>query len=159
MQTYYEMSYMNTLKSDLIIIIYNKVYKLYMNDVLMELKETQNKITKQLDDIILDELIIANNFNSDWRIGMVKFDNPHNLPKKITKLHLEDQIYHEYGKNKGQLYKTKHFFVNIAKYGNTWLDIWKCVDELFNNKNDFENRFFIGFEQFNEDTMNCIFSN
>jgi len=153
------MSYMNTLKSDIICIIYNKVYKLYMNDVLKELKETQNKITKLIDDIYLDELIISNNFNTDWRIGTVKFDNPHNLPKNITKLYLEDNIYHEYGKNKGKLYRTNHYFVKIEKYGDTWLDIWKCVEELFNNKNDYENHVFVGLKQLNEDTMNCIFSN
>tara|TARA_B110000503_G_scaffold130406_1_gene203761 strand:- start:164 stop:562 length:399 start_codon:yes stop_codon:yes gene_type:complete len=131
-----------------------------MNDVLIQLKETQNKITSFIDDIyLINELIVANSFNTDWRIGMVKFDNPHNLSKKITKLHLEEHVYHEYGRNKGTLYRTNHYFVNIEKYGNTWLDIWKCAEELFNNKNDFENRFLIGFEQFNENTMNCIFSN
>jgi predicted RNA-binding protein len=150
---------MNTLKQDVIIIIYNKVYKLYMNDVLKELKETQNKIKNVIDYLYLHKIIIENGFNSGWRIGGVKFDNPHNLPTNITKLHLEDKIYHEYGRNKGKLCRTKHFIVNIKKYGNTWLDIWKCVEELFNNKNDYDNKFFIGFEPLNENTLNCIFSN
>jgi hypothetical protein len=96
----------------------------------------------------MERISNINNFSSQWCYKVVQFNNPHNISSNIKMLHLDDNVYYN-----GEIYDTIDYFVEINKFGNTWLDIWRCVDELYKQRIDTSYQIFKGFKEYNEDTL------
>ena len=138
------MSYLDLLDLDVRTIIDNKLHTLRLSDVIDELVLTQNcmKLKEDTEETMDYTAHIGgkNNLETSWCF-VTNLDNPHNLPSNITRLHLDEDIYYYSGKKAGQLRRTNNYFVDIDKYGNTWLDIWKAIDELYLLSNDIDHHF------------------
>ena len=154
------MSYLDLLDLDVRTIIDNRLHTLRLSDVIDELVLTQNCMElKEYTEESMDytgNIEEKNNLETSWCF-VTNFDNPYNLPSNITRLHLYENIYYYSGKKVGQIRRTNNYFVDIDKYGNTWLDIWKVINELYLLSDDSDHCFFEGFEDYDDHTLSICF--
>ena len=162
------MSYLETIDLDVRTIIDKNVHILKLNDVINELVLTQNCekyvciLTEKHSKLTKYDEYIREEYNFDtyfcYNTSFVKYDNPHNIPSNITNLHIKQKVYYTKGEYEGELRKNrKNIFINIDKYGNTWLDIWKVINELYLLSNDSVNDSFYEFKKYNKNTLTCCF--
>jgi len=154
------MSYLDLLDLDVRTIIDNKLHTLRLSDVIDELVLTQNcmELKEYTEETIeyTGNIGMKNNLETSWCF-VTNFDNPHNLPSNITKLCLSSYGCYASGKKKGQVIRTNTYFVDIDKYGNTWLDIWKVINELYLLSDNSDHCFFEGFEDYDDHTLSICF--